>query len=100
MLSELMVNFGDPVSLTTVANTAHRAAMAIGSLVTTNGLLITGSGYSCPVADMLHRLSHWADQAILLLVIMKRIITESFYSFFLFLIEVVILDVSFNLFFL
>src|ERR1700744_2340093 len=100
MFSELMVNFGNPVSLTIVANTTHRAAIAISGLVTTDDLLIAGSGRSCIVTDMLHRLSHWADQAILLLIIMERIITKSFYAFFLFLIEVVILDVSFNFLFL
>ena len=100
MLSELVVDFGDPVSFTVVANAAHWAAMAISSLITANGLFVTGSRYPCTVTDMRHHLSHRADQAILRLVIMERVITESFYAFFLFLIEVVILDISFNFFFL
>src|ERR1700748_3970436 len=100
MLSKLMVNLGDPVSFTAMANAAHWTAVAVSRLVTANRLLITGSRYSCTVTDMLHRLPHRADQAIMLLIIMKRVITESFYSFFLFLIKVVILDIGFNFFFL
>ena len=61
VFSQAMVNFGDTVALSLVANAAQRAAMAVQGLVAADELHVAGSGYPLPVTDVTHRLPHRAD---------------------------------------